>query len=615
VTVQATDEADLRVNSSTITINVDTTSPTPALVSPANAATNADALVLLNFTSSDNLDTVLNYTIYINGTANATGLAGNGTWTNVSIVFADGAFAWRVQLLDEALNTVNSTTNNFTVGDTTAPITAPVLNYVNDSDVDGNIELTWTADSNAASYKVYRDSTNITNLTSKTSIATVTATSFEDNTTTSGTDYWYALTSVDAAGNENTTVLSASYNVTASDTIKPMTSANMSTSTNDDGSVLVAWAAVYKDVSNNGDLAITYRVFRGASAAAINTSLVSSALGNTTGTTYTDTSITTNTTYYYIVTTIDDGGNYNSSNSSNNTVSATPSDCAEAQWGTWSSWSTCSSSSQSRTRTRTCYGGGGETETGTQSCTSGSSGGGGGSNLKPLLQGQTKFMGTLAEGETATFTSNSGSGGVVDTITFTAGAAGTRVELNVNPLATRPVSQEIRGKSGGLVSVYSYLEVRIINLQKVGGATIEFTVPEEWLSDKDPNSVALYRYTDGAWNRLSTISKGNGKYSASTPGFSFFAIGAEADAAVTVPSSQPPTAVPDVTQTPPSTNAAPTDTGTAQKTGLAGQATDAAELAKTGSSGAYLWGIGLIVVILAIFMVWMKRSNKGGHHS
>ncbi len=92
------------------TINVDTVAPTVVnLTTPANNSNQTSKNIVFNFTSYDNLDTILNYTLYINGTANTTGLTtGNNTATNLTLTMANGDYSWLIGLTDEAGNEVNS---------------------------------------------------------------------------------------------------------------------------------------------------------------------------------------------------------------------------------------------------------------------------------------------------------------------------------------------------------------------------------------------------------------------------------------------------------------------------------------------------------------------------
>ncbi|SEO23106.1 PGF-pre-PGF domain-containing protein [Halogranum amylolyticum] len=76
----------------------------------------------------------------------------------------------------------------------------------------------------------------------------------------------------------------------------------------------------------------------------------------------------------------------------------------------------------------------------------------------------------------------------------------------------------------------------------VDTATVRFVVDEETLTDRDDLTVSLWRY-DGSWHRLETTELGDGRYAATTPGFSTFAVAVD-------PASTPtPTPAPERTPT------------------------------------------------------------------
>jgi len=544
INVQATDNASNVANSSTWTLKVDTTAPTLTSFSPSNASTVNDSSVTLSFTAVDNLDTNLNYTIYINGTANSTGFATNNTAKTTAISFANGStYLWYVTAKDNASNSVTSGVYRFTVADTSGPSSAPTLVSagVNDSDVDGNIEIGWAADVNAVSYKLYRQTTNITNITGS-ALATVTGTSFEDNTSVNGTTYWYALRSVDSDGNEGTGV-SSSFFALSNDSFYPQMPAAVSAVTNDDGSVAVNWSTVLYDINGNAD-GVTYYLFRTLDMGTLDLSNRSQAINSTTGTSYTDSNATTNVAYTYVVTVIDDAAHYNSTNGTR--VAVTPEECDTTF--TYGSWSSCSGGTRTRTGTRTCYGGGDTTSTQSDSC--GSSGGGGsssssGSSTSTSTNPKTSqgWMSVDSESPVHMEIKNTDFG--VTSIDVHVTGESKNVMISVEKLPDKPasVTQEIKGK------VYKYLKIDKSNLPDANigsGTVIKFKVDKQWLSLNGLNedSIVLMRYTT-SWKALSTkkvSSDGNNVYySAETPGFSYFAISQKDSSPVTpAPTTEEP---------------------------------------------------------------------------
>ena len=84
-----------------------------------------------------------------------------------------------------------------------------------------------------------------------------------------------------------------------------------------------------------------------------------------------------------------------------------------------------------------------------------------------------------------------------------------------------------------LNNIYRYLEISVENLSRdiISEAIIKFKVEESWLRLNNFNSVALYRYVDGKWNKLKTekVDEDNKSiyYESYSLGFSYFAIRGE----------------------------------------------------------------------------------------
>ena len=129
------DNASSRVNSSTYYLLVDTTAPTSSISVPTNNTTTSDNTPQITFTLTDNVDRTLDYTIFVNGSANGTGTATNNSATSIDIgPLSDGPHTVQVQSTDETGHATNSSIRTFFV-DTAAP-TSTILSANN----------TWTAD-------------------------------------------------------------------------------------------------------------------------------------------------------------------------------------------------------------------------------------------------------------------------------------------------------------------------------------------------------------------------------------------------------------------------------------------------------------------------------------
>ncbi|MFH1650069.1 MAG: Ig-like domain-containing protein [Candidatus Woesearchaeota archaeon] len=612
IEVQATDNNGNAANSSVLVLKIDATVPVVStLNAPSNNSNASDTIVTFNFTSYDGIDTILNYTLFLDGVANATGLtAGNNTATNFTVGgFVSGTtHNWTIQVEDNLSNAANfSGLYYFTVIDTTPPTTAPTLTQVgvNDSDSDGNIELNWTADANAASYKVYRSTTAITSAAALTAIAALTNTTFEDNTTTDSTTYWYAITSLDASSNENKSIVSSSYNATADDTLMPRspTTANGSTKTN--GAVNITWTAVTLDVDGNADLAMTYYVFRTTNISSLNTSNTNTALANTTNAWYQDTTMTSEMAYSYVITSLDDGANHNSTVTVNNTKNITPSAC-DGGWSDWSDWSTCSSSSQTRTRTRTCYGGGSTSESSSQSCTTSSSGSGGSSAPRNTNPNRVQFWGAVPAGQAISMKIDDPKISVVG-VGFKPENAVSKGEVLVQQYASGKPSSVKEAPNG---HVYQYLEITLKNMGTVGNAWIEVRVPESWLEENGilAGNVRLFRLSAGEWQMFKPTKITEETYRFNTPGFSTFAIGAEKASAE--PAIEPE--VSEVAEDLPAQDEA--KVAATDEQNLAGKAAESTKEDQGGGSAIpYFIGLAFIVVLAIIFAAW-RRPKKPTHH-
>ncbi len=331
-------------NSSALTIQE---SPTlPRLISPSNNTYFNDTSVRLTYISPNT--EVMNCSIYANESSppSTTIKTNNNLQPTTTLIFNwqninDNAYYWLVNCIGSTKD-VNSTIKIFTV-DTTPPATYPNLTQfgVNDSDLDGNIELNWTADSDANTYNIYRNTTQILDAANMSPIATVSATSWEDTSILNGSVYWYALTTVDAAGNENKSVVSESFNATSIDTLIPRSPTNVSASSFQ-GTTTISWNKATLDVNGNNDqLGLQYKVWFkintstnlskdlvNETADLITTVTQDSCSGSICSTTH---SLSGSTQYYYFITTIDDADNENltldnstNGNTANLTITITP---------------------------------------------------------------------------------------------------------------------------------------------------------------------------------------------------------------------------------------------------------------------------------------------------
>jgi len=96
----------------------------------------------------------------------------------------------------------------------------------------------------------------------------------------------------------------------------------------------------------------------------------------------------------------------------------------------------------------------------------------------------------------------------------------------------RDAATEFESETGTVSAGYMDIEHDLAD-DELSGATVGFEVSRSQLDDRgvEPEAVTLYRQTDDGWAPLSTEqaddTEGHYRYSASTPGFSVFAIGTE----------------------------------------------------------------------------------------
>jgi len=139
-----------------------------------------------------------------------------------------------------------------------------------------------------AGYRVYRNG-------SATPLATVTGTSYTNGGLSAGGTYTYTVKAIDNAGNEST----ASNPVTgaAKDIQAPTVPANLLVTGTTATSISLSWSAS-SDAGGSG--LARYRIYRNGSTTALTT---------VTGTSYTNSGLTSGTTYTYAVTAYDNAGN------------------------------------------------------------------------------------------------------------------------------------------------------------------------------------------------------------------------------------------------------------------------------------------------------------------
>ncbi|MCC8098471.1 MAG: glycoside hydrolase family 25 protein, partial [Clostridiales bacterium] len=163
-----------------------------------------------------------------------------------------------------------------TVAETTFKVVAPQLTSVSNEAT--GVKVTWEAYSGAAKYRVFRKISG----GSWQQVGDTSSTSYTDTTAVSGTTYTYTVRCINSSG----TGYTSSYDTTGL-TITYIAAPVISKLSNTTDGVTVTWGAVTG--------AVRYRIFRKTSG----TSWVS--IGNTTDTSFTDTTAVSGTAYTYTI--------------------------------------------------------------------------------------------------------------------------------------------------------------------------------------------------------------------------------------------------------------------------------------------------------------------------
>lgn len=197
----------------------------------------------ITFTATDDISlgsNELNFTIYVgysNGTTiltysgnSTSGSSANFTWNGTDgsgNYVSDGTYNITGNITDKTQNIKQFTKTTVTV-DNTPPIQPTSVNA--EAKSSSKITVSWTASSDAISYKIYRSKTDTTETNvSKTSFtldSTTTSTSKDVSGLEASTRYYFIVTAVDSAGNENTTIVSNNKDADTTDAVSSGTTSS-----------------------------------------------------------------------------------------------------------------------------------------------------------------------------------------------------------------------------------------------------------------------------------------------------------------------------------------------------------------------------------------------------
>ena len=206
ITATAQDAAgNLSDRSQTLTVVLDEVAPTIAIDPVAGEA--SSSFFTITGSISDNQPVDLgSVTLFIND--DEIELSKSQGRFSQSVTLGGGSNTLRVVVQDAAGNEVESDTYTVEL-DLSAPTTAPDnITALPTADSRG-IRVAWTADANAGSYDVYRSLVPYDDASDLTAVASgVEATGYTDTTVLPGRMVYYAVASVDGAGNSDASVIS-----------------------------------------------------------------------------------------------------------------------------------------------------------------------------------------------------------------------------------------------------------------------------------------------------------------------------------------------------------------------------------------------------------------------
>ncbi|MGA1867761.1 MAG: Ig-like domain-containing protein [bacterium] len=184
----------------------------------------------------------------------------------------------------------------FVVGslsDNTPP--SPISDLSAADDSDRGIDLTWTpsGDADIAYYRIYRDTSAITDVTGLLPIGVCTESNYKDIPPNTGNEYYYAVAAVDQNGNENPYV-SGYGPVNASNSLPPQPPSTISITVVDETTLTLSWAPNAED-----DFA-GYKIYYGNKSEMYNHTI---NVGNITS--YTLNNLLSGITYYFALSAYD----------------------------------------------------------------------------------------------------------------------------------------------------------------------------------------------------------------------------------------------------------------------------------------------------------------------
>ncbi len=577
-TVTATDQAG-NANTSSFTVRVDNVRPTVSSFTSNATSRYAKPTDTVNFSAFVTDVSNTSSVVYLNGSTNnnlttlrdsARGLYENLTTPRL-LGCSDDAWCLLFIYANDSAGNVNQTVNYSIYSDNKFPETNATLDNVTDGDGDGNINLDWIDDAGETgeTYRIYRYSSAITSL--NIGSATLIVANFpagiqyyEDNTTANGTTYWYALVTVDTAGNFNATRnISNSLSAKANDTFAPKLPTSVAAHPVG-GTTTITWTNVTSDVNNNYDL-VRYTVWYWKNSSSIwnstswkwlNSSLMNDSVtgavavlaanisGNSTTHSVNNFPNDNAIRYYYFVTTIDDANienlTYNTNNTNLSVVSATtctngvavPSGgCSCGGTGTFYLSGYCCDSVFS-----------------TSACPTTSTTGGGGGGGGAVVVTEIQSLGSISSGATGTFGFTKSAELMVSEVKMVVTKDESYPKVTVRE-SSAPTGAAL-AISSSLGDIYNYMSITSnVPDGEISKVTIKFKVPKSWYTEKglDTATTNLKKYKAGVWVNLPTRQIGVDAdyyiFEAESSGFTTYVVTAEKMTAGETPKQETPPVV------------------------------------------------------------------------
>jgi len=177
-----------------------------------------------------------------------------------------------------------------------------------------NINLSWSAvtppaNCSISSYSVHRSTTSGFTASSSNQIDTTTSTGFSDSGLNAATTYYYLVQAIDAAGtSSSSSQASATTQANGNCTNTPSAPSNLSATAVSSSNINLGWNAVTPPTNCSIS---SYAVYRSTTSGF--TPSASNQIATTTGTSFSDTGLSSSTTYYYVVQAVDAAGSSPSS--------------------------------------------------------------------------------------------------------------------------------------------------------------------------------------------------------------------------------------------------------------------------------------------------------------